>query len=94
MNGPVIIETDRLVLREMTEDDRKAVHAYMSLRETVSFSSYDPWTEDEARDFVSRAIRSLCSWWRRGVRPPCTWKEVCGGRSGGSWRREVAQECH
>jgi RimJ/RimL family protein N-acetyltransferase len=50
------ITTDRLVLREVKEEDWRAVHAYASDPEVVRFVDFGPNTEQETRDFIDRAV--------------------------------------
>jgi ribosomal-protein-alanine N-acetyltransferase len=52
----VVIETERLVLRDLEEADWKAVHSYASDPEVVRFMSWGPDTEEEDRAFVARAV--------------------------------------
>ncbi len=48
-----MIETDRLLLREMVEDDFDAVHAYGSDAEVVQYLPWGPNTEQVTRDFIA-----------------------------------------
>lgn len=50
------LETERLILREFEEADRKAVHVYASDPETVRFMTWGPNTEEQTQEFVARAI--------------------------------------
>lgn len=52
----VIINTERLVLREFNEVDWRAVHRYASDPEVVRYMDWGPNTEEETRAFVSRAL--------------------------------------
>jgi RimJ/RimL family protein N-acetyltransferase len=49
-----MIETDRLILRELCEDDFDAVHAYASDPEVVEYVPWGPNTEQVTRDFIER----------------------------------------
>lgn len=51
----VILETARLRLREITDDDFDAVHAYASDPEVVQYMTWGPNTEQDTRDFLERA---------------------------------------
>lgn len=48
----MLIETDRLVLREIAEDDFDAIHAYASDLEVVEYVAWGPNTEPVTRDFI------------------------------------------
>lgn len=52
-----VLTTERLLLRELTEDDFDAVHAYGSDPEVVEFVPWGPNTEQVTRDFLERNIR-------------------------------------
>jgi ribosomal-protein-alanine N-acetyltransferase len=54
----VVLETERLVLREVAENDWPAVHAYAIDPLVSQFMLWGPNTEQETRDFVSQAIAS------------------------------------
>lgn len=50
------IQTERLELRDFSETDWKAVHAYASDLEVVRFMDWGPNTEEESRNFIQRTI--------------------------------------
>ena len=50
------IFTDRLVIRDLVDEDWRGVHAYASDPEVVRYMPFGPNTEQESRDFVARAI--------------------------------------
>ena len=52
----VTLTTDRLVLRELREDDRAAVHEYGSDPEVVRYMPWGPNSEEDTRVFIERAL--------------------------------------
>jgi len=52
------IETERLRLREITQEDFQAVHEYASDPETVKYMPFGPNTEEETREFISRNLKN------------------------------------
>ena len=48
------LETERLVLRGLTEADVDAVHAHQSLPEVARYTLYEPRTRAEVADWVAR----------------------------------------
>ena len=46
------IETERLLLREVVEEDFEAIHAYASDPEVVEYVAWGPNTEQVTRDFI------------------------------------------
>jgi RimJ/RimL family protein N-acetyltransferase len=56
VDSMVLIETERLILREFREEDWKAVHEYASDLEVVRYMDWGPNTEEETRNFIRRAI--------------------------------------
>jgi RimJ/RimL family protein N-acetyltransferase len=53
----VRIETERLVIRELRDDDWPALHAVESLPEINRYQAYDAHTEQASRDLIARALR-------------------------------------
>jgi ribosomal-protein-alanine N-acetyltransferase len=51
------ILTERLKLREFTQDDFQAVHEYASDPETVRYMPFGPNTEEETREFINRNLK-------------------------------------
>jgi RimJ/RimL family protein N-acetyltransferase len=51
----LLLETPRLRLRELADDDFDAVHAYASDPEVVRYMPWGPNTEEETRGFLWRA---------------------------------------
>ena len=51
----VRIETDHLVLRELTDDDFDSVHVYASDPDVVKLLSWGPNSEDDTRAFLRQA---------------------------------------
>jgi [ribosomal protein S5]-alanine N-acetyltransferase len=49
----LVLETDRLLLRDFREDDWRAVHEYGSDPEAVKYLPWGPNTEEETRNFLS-----------------------------------------
>lgn len=49
------LQTGRLVLRELTDSDFGAVHAYASDPEVVRYMPWGPNSEAETREFIKRA---------------------------------------
>lgn len=56
MSDGVIIETERLVLRDFHPDDWEAVHEYAVDPEVSRYMPWGPNSEDETRDFIDRAM--------------------------------------
>jgi [ribosomal protein S5]-alanine N-acetyltransferase len=52
----MIIETDRLIIREFTLDDWEQVHVYASDADFVQFVEWGPNSEDATKDFINRMI--------------------------------------
>jgi len=50
------IKTERLILRQFTEDDFDAVHSYASLYENTIYMQWGPNDESETRAFIKNAI--------------------------------------
>lgn len=57
----LVLETDRLVLRELAEDDFEAVHAYGADPEVVEYVPWGPNTEQDTHDFLARTIESAAA---------------------------------
>ena len=51
-----VLETERLVLRELRPDDFDAVHAYGSDPEVVEFVPWGPNTEQDTHDFITNTV--------------------------------------
>jgi ribosomal-protein-alanine N-acetyltransferase len=51
-----IIQTGRLVLRDLQEDDWQAVNSYASDPEVVRYMDWGPNTEDDTKIFIQRSI--------------------------------------
>lgn len=51
-----MIETGRLILRDVVPDDFEAIHAYGADPEVVQFVPWGPNTEQVTRDFVEKTI--------------------------------------
>lgn len=51
------INTKRLKLREITQQDFQAVHEYASDPETVKYMSFGPNTEEETQEFINRNLK-------------------------------------
>jgi RimJ/RimL family protein N-acetyltransferase len=51
------LNTERLKLREITQQDFKEVHEYASDLETVKYMPFGPNTEEETREFISRNLK-------------------------------------
>jgi RimJ/RimL family protein N-acetyltransferase len=58
LDGTVIIETERLRLRDFRREDWKSVHEYAVDPEVFGYMPWGPNSEDETREFVERAIAS------------------------------------
>ncbi len=56
--GPIIAETERLILRRYREEDLYDLFEYLSDEKTVEFEPYKPLTLDEARESLQ---------WRMGT---------------------------
>jgi ribosomal-protein-alanine N-acetyltransferase len=52
------VRTKRLVLRDLKEADRQAVHDYASDPEVVRYMDWGPNTEEQTEDFIEQAIAS------------------------------------
>jgi RimJ/RimL family protein N-acetyltransferase len=55
MTHAVSLETSRLVLREFSEDDATAVHAYASDAEVVRYLDWGPNTREDTAQFLATA---------------------------------------
>jgi RimJ/RimL family protein N-acetyltransferase len=55
MGNPMILTTDRLILRPFRASDFDDVHAYASDPEVTRYTSFGPNTPDETRDFLARS---------------------------------------
>ena len=51
------LETERLILREIQEDDFTAIHSYASCPENVVYMQWGPNTEAQTRDFINTSIK-------------------------------------
>jgi RimJ/RimL family protein N-acetyltransferase len=51
------INTKRLMLREITQEDFQGVHEYASDPETVKYMPFGPNTEEETREFIRRNMK-------------------------------------
>jgi RimJ/RimL family protein N-acetyltransferase len=51
------LNTERLKLREITQQDFKEVHEYASDPETVKYMPFGPNTEEETREFINRNLK-------------------------------------
>ena len=56
-----LLETERLVLREITERDFEAVHAYASDIEVVQYVPWGPNTEQDTHDFLAHCLLSAAA---------------------------------
>jgi ribosomal-protein-alanine N-acetyltransferase len=54
----VVLETERLVLREFTPDDWEQVHVYASDADLVKYMDWGPNSEEETKDYINRVILS------------------------------------
>ena len=52
----VKLSTERLVLREFTEDDAPAAHQYASDPRVVEFMPWGPNTEEQTQEFIARQL--------------------------------------
>jgi ribosomal-protein-alanine N-acetyltransferase len=52
----LLLETERLILREVKEEDWQSVHEYGSDPEVVRYLTFGPNTEDETKAFISRVL--------------------------------------
>jgi len=53
------LETERLILREFSENDFAAVHSYASCKENIIYMLWGPNTEEQTKDFIKREISKL-----------------------------------
>ncbi len=53
----IIIETNRLILKEFKKDDWKEVHLYSTDEEVVRFMPWGPNTEEDTQAFVDRVLK-------------------------------------
>lgn len=53
----MIVETERLILREFTQDDAAAVHEYASDPAVVKHMSWGPNTEEETLDYIRQVMQ-------------------------------------
>lgn len=54
--GAPFLETERLVLREITEADFREIHGYASDPEVVQYVPWGPNTEQDTHDFLARTM--------------------------------------
>lgn len=54
------LETERLVLRDITSSDFEALHAYAACPENVKYMTWGPNSEQETKDFLEE-----CERWQR-----------------------------
>jgi RimJ/RimL family protein N-acetyltransferase len=59
--GAPLAETERLVLREIDEDDFDAIHGYASDPEVVQYVPWGPNTEEDTHDFIARTMTSAAA---------------------------------
>ena len=52
---PAALETPRLILRELRDDDATAIHAYASDAEVVRYLDWGPNTPEDTAQFLARA---------------------------------------
>ncbi|UCB43519.1 MAG: GNAT family N-acetyltransferase [Dehalococcoidales bacterium] len=52
----MILETKRLILRELQESDFKAVHAYGADPEVVVYMPFGPNTKDDTKEYLKRVL--------------------------------------
>jgi len=57
----VLIQTERLLLREVEESDFDAIHAYASDPEVVEHMAWGPNTEQATRDFITNCRSKIQS---------------------------------
>ncbi|NLC68887.1 MAG: GNAT family N-acetyltransferase [Clostridiaceae bacterium] len=57
IESDIIIETERLILREFKKDDWKKVHLYSTDEEVVRFMTWGPNTEEDTLAFIDRTLR-------------------------------------
>jgi len=55
----VLIQTERLLIREVEESDFDAIHAYASDPEVVEHMSWGPNTEQATRDFIAICLSKI-----------------------------------
>jgi len=53
------LETNRLILRQYTENDFAAVHSYANFRENLIYMLWGPNTENQTHEFIKREISKL-----------------------------------
>lgn len=85
----VRIETERLILREIEEDDWPSVHRYASIPMVCRFMAWGPNTEQDSKDFVKRAQEGRGEDQRKEVHL-CIVRKDTGEFIGacGIWRKE------
>lgn len=54
----MMVETERLRLREFAMDDVDVLHALESIPEVVRYQSYDPKSRAQAEDYVRKTVES------------------------------------
>ena len=50
------LETESLILRQLSNDDFDAVHSYASVTENILYMPWGPNSEADTREFIDRAI--------------------------------------
>lgn len=73
--GPVELVGERLVLRELREEDWQAVHRYASDSEVCRFMTWGPNTEEETKAHVRRALETSRARPRRSFNLAVTLKD-------------------
>lgn len=51
------LNTERLKLRELSQDDFQAIHKYAGDLEAVKYTPFGPNTEEETQEFINRALK-------------------------------------
>jgi len=52
----MILETQRLILREFTPDDREDIHVYASNPLVVQYTIWGPNTKEDTQDYLNRVL--------------------------------------
>jgi RimJ/RimL family protein N-acetyltransferase len=81
----LVLETERLLLRDFVEDDWRAVHEYDAHPEVVRFMTWGPNGEQHSRDFVNRNVAASAVTPRTGMQQEGTLRHDALLRDG-TWR--------
>ena len=71
-----LLRTDRLVLRAFEPEDWRGLHALQSDPETSRYLTFEPFTEQDSRDYISRDVQARAEQPLRGFEFAATLAET------------------